>query len=269
LEEDALMFFALSKTVALLLLPSNFLILLGLGGVALVAMRRTRTGMRLAIASLILLAVAGFLPIGNLLIYPLESRFPQWNANRGAPEGIIVLGGAIDSSLSAAYDAPLLGESGARIVAMAKLARAYPNARIVYSGGDASLFGNERPEADFVYPLLDDFGITRSRVILEARSRNTAENALYTKELVKPKPNERWLLVTSAQHMPRAIGCFRNAGFEVEAYPVGWQSGPSIDLTPVRSIARGLARLDMATHEWIGLLVYRLTGRTAEILPSP
>jgi uncharacterized SAM-binding protein YcdF (DUF218 family) len=152
---------------------------------------------------------------------------------------------------------------------MAKLARAYPNARLVYSGGDASLFGNQTPEADFVYPLLDSLGVPRGRVMLESRSRNTAENAAFTKDLVKPNPGERWLLVTSAQHMPRAIGCFRRAGFTAEAYPTNWRTGKNGDFTVPQPFGGALARVDTATHEWIGLLVYWLTGKTTAFLPSP
>jgi len=138
----------------------------------------------------------------------------------------------------------------------------------VYSGGDASLFGSEPPETNFAAPLLDYLGISRARVVLESRSRNTAENAAYTKELVTPKPVERWLLVTSALHMPRAIGCFRKVGFSVEAYPVGWRTERTIEL-PDRSFAKRLARLDGAASEWIGLLAYWMTGRTANLFPSP
>jgi uncharacterized SAM-binding protein YcdF (DUF218 family) len=268
LEEDALMFFVLSKTLALLFLPSNFLILLGLAGVGLMTTRRKRCGAFMTAASLVLLVAASLLPIGNLLSRPLEERFPSWDASRGAPDGIVVLGGAIASGLSQEHGEPVIGDSGARIVAMARLANAYPNARIVYSGGDASLLGNEPPETNYVGPLLDYFGIPRARVVLESRSRNTAENAAYTKDLMKPKAGERWVLLTSAQHTPRAIGCFRKVAFPVEAYPVGWRAERALDL-PDRSFAKGLARLDAAASVWIGLLTYWMTGRTADLFPSP
>ncbi len=263
------MFFVLSKTVAFLLLPSNLMILLGLAGLALMATRRKRTGTCMAAASLVLLAAAAFLPVGGLLIHTLESRFPPWDASHGAPDGIVVLGGAIASELSREYGEPVVGGDGSRIFALAKLARAYPSARIVYSGGDASLAGDLPPEASFVYPLLDSFGIPRSRVALETRSRNTAENAAFVKELINPKPGERWLLVTSAQHMPRAIGCFRNIGFNVEAYPVGWRTGPTSDPIWTRSLSNGLARLDTGAYEWLGLISYWATGKTEKLLPSP
>lgn len=263
------MFFVLSKTATLLLLPSNFLILLGLAGVALMMTRLKRAGTFMAATSLVLLAAAGVLPIGDLLGRPLEQRFPEWDASRGAPDGIVVLGGAISSDLSKDHGEPVVDDSGARIVALARLARAYPNARIVYSGGDASLSGRGPSETDFVGPLLDYFGIPRARVLLESLSRNTAENAAYTKELITPKRGERWLLVTSAQHMPRAIGCFRKVAFPVEAYPVDWRAERAPNLVRDRSFAKGIARMDTAASEWIGLLAYWLTGKTADLFPSP
>jgi len=263
------MFFILSKTAAFLLLPSNILILIGVGGLVLMATWFARAGRRMALASLALLALAGFTPLGAVLSHKLESRFPPWDASRGAPDGIVVLGGAILPGLSLDYGTPAIGDAAARIIAIAKLARDYPNARIVYSGGDASLADNEAPEADFLYPLLDSFGIPRERVLLESRSRNTAENAAFTKALVNPKPGERWLLVTSAQHMPRAIGCFRRVGFAVEAYPVAWHTRRQLRLGPMETLGRGLHSLDDAVHEWIGLVAYWLTGRTSELLPGP
>ncbi len=140
------MFFLLSKTVAFLLLPSNILIVLGLFGVVLMAARRTRAGMCLLLTSIALLAIAGWWPAGSLLTHTLESRFPPWKATR-APDGIVVLGGAIKSRLSHEFGQAVLGDDADRVIAMAKLARTYPGARIVYSGGDAALLGNRLPEA--------------------------------------------------------------------------------------------------------------------------
>jgi uncharacterized SAM-binding protein YcdF (DUF218 family) len=263
------MFFILSKTVAFLLLPSNLVVVVALAGLALMATRWRCAGTRMMVVSLILLAALGLSPAGDLLTYALESRFPPWDPARGAPDGIVVLGGNILPKLSRDHGEPVFGGDAARFVAMAKLARSYPDARIVYSGGDASLLGNQPPEADFVRPLFDNFGIARERVLLEARSRNTAENAAFTKDLVKPKPGERWLLVTSAQHIPRAIGCFRRVGFPIEAYPVGWRTGQKSDLMTTKIFSKGLARFDSAAYEWIGLLAYWITDKTTELLPLP
>jgi uncharacterized SAM-binding protein YcdF (DUF218 family) len=122
----------------------------------------------------------------------------------------------------------------------------------------------------FVAPILESFGIPASRIELEGASRNTHENAVFTRELVRPKPGERWLLVTSAHHMPRSVGSFRRAGFAVEPYPVDWRTRGAPDLArPFGIAAGGLARTDVAVREWVGLLVYWLTGRSSALFPGP
>lgn len=263
------MFFAASKTLGFLLQPSNLLFLLALTGILLMATRFVRTGRVLLALSVLLLAAIGISPMGNALMLPLEQRFPKWDASRGAPDGIVVLGGAIGPEVSSARGEPAINEAAERVTAIADLARRYPAARILYSGGTGNLFGGPS-EADFVAPVLESFGIARERILLENRSRNTAENALFSKELANPKPGERWLVVTSAHHMPRAMGIFRYAGFAVEAYPVDWRTrGPEDLQVPFRSFADGLARTDTAAHEWVGLFVYWLTGRTSELFPAP
>ncbi|MGA7971501.1 MAG: YdcF family protein [Pseudolabrys sp.] len=265
------MFFVLSKTVGVLLQPSNDLILIGLVGLVLLLTRYKRAGRRLMALSLILIAIAGFTQVGTVLTHVLETRFPPWNPARGTPDGIIVLGGALDPALSRAWGAPQLGSWAERITVVAKLAREFPRARIVYSGGNAALFPHAPAEADFVLPLWESFGIPRDRVTLETRSRDTYENAVFTKALVKPKPGQRWLLVTSAQHMPRAMGCFRRVGFPVEAYPVDWHTFPHLGygvLWPTFALGANLYRLDDVMHEWVGLLAYWLTGRTSSLLPG-
>jgi uncharacterized SAM-binding protein YcdF (DUF218 family) len=263
------MFFILSKTVGLLLLPSNLLIIAAVIGVALLVTRWRRAGVRTIVASVVVLAFVGLLPVGSMLMHGLESRFPPWDTGRGPPHGIVVLGNAISPRLSQSFGMPVFSASSSRVLAMAALAHAYPAARIVYAGGDPSLAGTGAREADFVHPVLDGLRIPRERVLLETQSRNTAENAAFTKRLVDPKPGERWLVVTSALHMPRAVGCFRKAAFPVEAYPVGWRTGREFDWTWRQSVAENLEHLDAAAYEWIGLLAYRLTGRTAELFPSP
>jgi uncharacterized SAM-binding protein YcdF (DUF218 family) len=262
------MFFMLSKTASLLLVPSNLLLLLGLVGLALLLTRFRRAGRRLAATCLVLFLLIGFLPLGTLLDHVLENRFPHWDPARGAPDGIIVLGSAINPILSRTRGETALNGNAERVTVIAKLARAYPRARIVYSSGNGSIFGGPA-EADYVIPLLESFGVPAARVTLERRSRNTFENALFSKALVKPKPGERWLLVTSAKHMPRAIGCFRRVGFAVEAYPVDWNTLPRWRFGLSDTFALGLARTDGAVHEWLGLVIYWLSGRTSELLPGP
>jgi uncharacterized SAM-binding protein YcdF (DUF218 family) len=118
--------------------------------------------------------------------------------------------------------------------------------------------------------VFDSLGIDRSRLIIERNSRNTLENAEFSKAIANPKRGERWLLVTSAFHMPRAVGLFRKAGFPVEPYPVDWRTGDKSDLASFAMAATdGLLKTDIAVREWIGLIAYRLNGKTEDLLPGP
>jgi uncharacterized SAM-binding protein YcdF (DUF218 family) len=265
------LFFALSKTIGIAALPTNFLLLLGLLGAVLLATRWKLPGRKLLIVSALLLVLCGFSPIGNILLYPLEERFPPWDPARGAPDGIIVLGGAIDPDLSEAHGVAAFNNSAGRIVAVASLARRYPNARIVYSGGNANLLADTTlKEADYAVAAFGDLGIPKDRLILERLSRNTFENAEFSKRLAMPKSGERWLLVTSAYHMPRSIGIFRKVGFAVEAYPADWRLAGRADLTRFFAYSNeGLQHTDIAVREWMGLFAYWLTGKTSELFPGP
>ncbi|VIO75317.1 hypothetical protein CI1B_58190 [Bradyrhizobium ivorense] len=261
------MFFVLSKTLGIMLLPINFLIGIGVIGAVLLLTRFARLGRLLMVASLLLLAICGFSPLGNVLMYGLEQRFPPWDASRGAPDGIIVLGGSIDADISAAHGMPVVRAAPDRVIAAVALARKYPNARLVFTGGSANLIATDAREADYAAETFESLGIAKSRLIIERNSRNTVENATFSKALVDPKPGERWLLVTSAYHMPRAVGLFRKAGFKVEAYPVDWRVGNVFDFANLA--IEGLARTELGMREWIGLVAYHLAGKTDDLLPGP
>jgi uncharacterized SAM-binding protein YcdF (DUF218 family) len=264
------MFFVLSKTLGFFAVPSNAFISIGLLGLILLCSRFRRLASWLIVTSVVLIALAGFSPLGNLLMLPLEERFPPWDPSRGPPDGIVVLGGAITPDVSQARGAIALNGAGERITATVELARKYPNARIIFSGGNPSLVEDEPSEAALAVQEFEALGVPRERVVAEEQSRNTVENAVFSRLIADPKPGERWLLLTSAFHIPRAIAVFRAAGFPIEAYPVDWRTrGPMDAVRPFNSLSDGLRRTDFAVHEWVGLLVYRLTGKTNELFPAP
>ncbi len=263
------MFFVASKLLGFFALVSNDVLAAGIIGLGLMPTRFSRAGRGLLSASIILFLAFGLLPFGKMLIEPLEERFPPWAASSGAPDGIVVLGGAIEPELSARR-ASELNEAAERITVIPELARRYPSARILYSGGNGSLMPRGGSEAHIAGALLETLGVPAKRLILEDKSRSTAENAEFSRRLAMPKPGERWLLVTSAYHMPRSIGAFRKAGFPIEAYPVDYRTAGTADLwLPFDSVASGLRRTDTAAREWVGLLVYWLTGRSSELFPAP
>jgi len=264
------MFFSLSKILGFFVYPSNVLIAVGIIGLLFLATRFTRLASWLIVTSLVLIAIAGLSPLGNALILPLEQRFPPWDASRGAPDGIVLLGGMIVPDVSSARGTVSLNEAAERITATAELARRFPGARIIITGGSNALIFDAAVEAIFAIRQLEALGVAHERITAEEQSRNTSENAVFSRLIANPKPGERWLLVTSAYHMPRAIGVFRTAGFPVEAYPVDWRTrGPADLVRPFESLSDGLRRTDTATHEWVGLLAYRLTGKTGSFFPAP
>jgi uncharacterized SAM-binding protein YcdF (DUF218 family) len=264
------MFFVLSKTVGFLIIPSNLLAAIGFLGLLLVVTRFSWIGRKLLVGCIVSFIICGFSPFGNLLLIPLETRFPTWDPSRGEPYGIIVLGGGIDPDLSFDNYTTVFSDGSDRLIVAAELGRRYPATIIVYSGGSPNLIFDEAREADYAIPVLEALGIPRERLIIERGSRNTEENAEFSKKIVGPKPGQRWLLITSGFHMPRSVGIFRKVGFPVEPCPVDWRTGgPSHRLRFSSSFLGGLFRTDVAAREWIGLFAYWLSGKSSELFPGP
>jgi len=269
------MFFYLAKGLWFLLQPSTLIALLIGYGAILIWTGWARWGRRFVTIGAILLLVAGLSPLGNALILPLEDRFPRANLDDPPPPaGFIILGGAEDRLVGTARRVPALNEAAERMVEAAILARLYPEAKIAFSGGDAGILYRTGNEAEGAETLLTALGVAQDRLILEAKSRDTYENAAFLKEeltrLGELGPGKRWLLITSAYHMPRAMGAFRAAGFDVEPWPVDYRTRGGADLTrPFDKVSEGLLRVDVASREWVGLLAYWLRGRSDALFPAP
>jgi uncharacterized SAM-binding protein YcdF (DUF218 family) len=263
------MFFYLSKLLEFIGTPVNFSLFVGALGAALLFTRRARAGSLLCAGALLVLLLLGFSPLATLLAIPLEARFPAPPANAPAPTGIIVLGGAVSEEVSVARHSVALSDAAERVVAPILLKRLYPSARLVFTGGAGTVLGSNHTESEAVAQFWREAGVDPGDVVYEDRSRNTHENAVFTRDLVKPQPGERWLLVTSAMHMPRSIGIFRKAGFPVVAYPVDYRTSGDPLKSLSRSAATNFSVAEAALHEWAGLLVYWLTGRSDALFPAP
>ena len=266
------MFIYLSKVVWFFLQPTSLLIALVLLGAFALWLQWTRTAKRLVGIAAIGLVTAAYLPVGNWLFLPLEERFPRPALSAIAePAGIIVLGGALNPLIGKSRGVVAVNEAAERFIAGAELLRKFPNAKFVFTGGGAAMLLPDTAEAEGVKSLLfPALGLPADRLILESKSRNTYENAVFTKELLAPKANERWILVTSAFHMPRAVACFRKAGFTLIPWPVDYRTRGMEDLTLFfAQPSEGLKRVDKGMREWIGLLVYWLSGKTDSLFPGP
>jgi uncharacterized SAM-binding protein YcdF (DUF218 family) len=264
------MFFIVSKICWFIAEPITLAILLGILGILLGFTRFARPGRVLMAGAILTLAVFLLTPLGALLLRPLEDRFPQPPADLPAPTGIIVLGGASDAEKSEARGQVYLNADAARMTTGIGLARRYPTARLVFTGGSDNLLAKERAEAVSAKKLWLSLGVPSERMIFEDKSRNTWENAIFTHNLVKPQKGETWLLVTSAWHMPRSVGIFRRIGFDVVPYPVAYRTfGDERDLRLAPTLAERAIMVDYSIHEWIGLLAYWLAGKTDAPFPAP
>ncbi|MGD9544683.1 MAG: YdcF family protein [Methylocystis sp.] len=251
------------------LAPVHLFIFVAVIGALLLFTRWDGWGRALSITSAFALLLMAFGPLGGLLTGPLEARFPPPPDDMPAPDGVIVLGGAIDERLSASRNRPTVVDAAERLTAPIALKRKYPNARLVFTGGSAAQRDAAYAEADAVQRFWRELGLDQGDVLYERRSRNTYENAVFTRDLLRPKPGERWLLITSAIHMPRAIGAFRQAGFDVIAYPVDYRTSGESVLELPRFATRALGLVEFAAHEWAGLVAYRLSGKSDALFPAP
>jgi len=268
------MFFTASKVLFFIFQPSSLAVMFALVGTwGLRRSPKSRIAMTFAVMGFGWILLAGFLPIGNVLIFPLEQRFSSISdeqlKSRNDVAGIIMLGGFEDGWVSAGRGRLMVNEAAERLTETVRLARLFDKTKVVFTGGVGELLGGVEasgPVADY----LKDMGIDNTRIMTEGVSRNTFQNAVFTRELVSPKPGETWLLVTSAYHMPRAMGVFRKAGFDVVAFPVDFRTqGPGDMLRPFSSIPDGLKRADVAVKEWIGLVAYWISGRSSALFPHP
>lgn len=263
-------FFTLSRIFWGLAVPSNLLLFIAILGLAFVAVGVRRVGwicVALAVAGQV---ITGLTPFPNHLMSPLEERFPPFQDDGTPVDGIILLGGAEVDAVALSRKLPAVNDAGERVIVFAALARKYPEATLVFTGAGQEFGESSATEVAAVGSALADVGVDLKRVRFETRSRNTAENARYSKALLKPAPGSRWLLVTSAFHMPRAMGCFRAVDFPVVPAPVDYRTiGPDALNGGFSRAAQGQDFTDIASKEWVGLLVYYLTGRTNALFPAP
>ncbi len=264
------MFFYLSKAFWFFIQPLNLTIILLLAGAALGAMRLKRTGRAVSGAAVLLLVLCAWTSVGALMLNPLEERFARPAEMPARVDGLVVLGGGFEGAINLVRGGYDLNSGGDRFVEAAILARRFPDARVLVSGGTGTLVLEGEGDADTAPRLLTALGVDRTRLILENRSRNTYENAQFSREMADPKPGETWLLVTSAFHMPRSVGLFRKAGFDVVPWPVDYRTSGEEGIGLFRdNPADSLQTATMAIREWIGLAAYRASGRIDQILPAP
>jgi uncharacterized SAM-binding protein YcdF (DUF218 family) len=260
--------FVLSKIFEQFGSPSTIIMLLILaGGFIMLRSPGSRWGRRLLGSGFVLLVAFAVFPLGVWMTRALENRFPRPDPMPAHVDGIIVLGGGISVDRSVDHGVVELNQAGDRLTTFVILARQYPDAKLVFTGGNADPFVKKVSEAALAGTFFKKMGLEASRIVYESQSRNTHENALYSYRLVHPRAGERWLMVTTAADVPRAVGCFESLRWAVIPVPVDYRTVRGLGMFP--GLLEGLDLADWSTHEWIGLVYYRLRGWTPELFPGP
>ncbi len=270
LSVEIALFFSVSKLFWLFFQPLTIILVFLLIALLLIWTGFRKLGLTTLIAAVLVLFISAYTTLGTVLLAPLEDRFAKQTELPQRVDGIVVLGGYMNGDINAGRPGFELNSAADRIFETMRLARLYLDAKVIVSGGDGAFFEDAKPEADSTRTMLSDLGFSGDRFIFENKSRNTVENAEFSKALAEPKPGETWLLVTSAYHMPRSIGCFRKAGFDVVAWPVDYKTPAKQSLSLyLESPNEALSRFSVATREWMGLTAYWMTGKTDMLLPQP
>lgn len=206
-------------------------------------------------------------PIGEWLAIPLEERFETNPSLPLTVDGIIVLSGSEDAHRSFLWKQPELNAGAERLTTFVALARKFPNAKLVHSGGSGSLTLQKYKEAEVAGTFYNALGLDTSRIQFETESRNTFENVRNSKELVKPQEGENWIVVTTATHMVRSVGIFQKQDWAVIPYPVDHKGKKGNHFRMTYDFANNLYTLKSVLREWLGLVSYRAAGKTSTLLP--
>ena len=227
-------------------------------------------GGRILVTAMILFAGLGILPIGTHILNGLETRYPRVTID-SLPDniaGIIVLGGMISTSTSESYDYTNLNSNATRLYDFIRLHKTFPESKAIYSGGNGKLWALQTLPETHLRKSLPALGVNPADIIFESKSRNTYENAVFSKKIADPKPGENWIVVTSAFHMPRTIAIFCSQGWSVIPFPAGHITLKNPSYYPATSyMIDEHFKLHVAVREWIGILAYRIFGKTSMVLP--
>lgn len=264
----------ISRGIWTIIQPSNFLLILLIAGYFLSRYahknsKLNKFAIKIIPLSLIILFLAGFTNLSAWLLWPLEGRFEEYTnkINQDPYSGIIVLSGSEKASISTYSQQATFNHGAERLIESAALARKFPTLPIIHSGGGRK-YPDELSENDVARIFFEQAAIDLSRIRFDDKAYNTHTNATMSRDLIRGNENEKWLLVTSAFHMPRSVGAFRNAGINIQPYPVDYKT--TLKFGDIFSIdfSKNLFTFDLAIHEYIGLLAYYITGRSSDLYPD-
>jgi len=258
------MFLFFSKTLDLLLAPLTWVILLLCASILLLLWRRARLAGLVVALALAVLALFSSDAVADRLARYAEAGAPRTFRPDVTYDAVIVLGGMVDPGASRASGEAELTDAVERVLRAFELLRSGQARNVLLTGGFIGARPGDRSEAEWLAAKLEEWGIARERVAIEGKSLNTRENAVESSRIVAQRGWRTLLLVTSAMHMPRALGCFRQAGLHPDALPVDFRGSDGRG-TGWQPRAASLARSTDAVRELAGRVVYRVVGYSQKV----
>lgn len=263
------LFWILSKLLWELVSPVNVALILLFVGMIFIWSRRQRLGIWLLSMGALMFLIFSVFPINVILLKPLEERFPVPQQLPENISGIIALGGSEKSVIALKRGQPSVNEAAERLITFVTLAMRYPQAQLIYASGPGALTQQNYDPTDTARQLFEQLGLNLNRVRFDSKSRNTVENAVNSFKLLGQKAEGNWVIISSAYHMPRVVGIFRKIGWKIIPYPVDYQTSGEWKHDWEFAKLHNFMEFSKGLHEWLGLLVYWMTGKTSELFPKP
>jgi len=259
--------FLLSKLVWVVLSPLNLLIIILFIGFLFQLMKIQLISRFFYLIALLFFIVVVIFSTGKFLLSNLESKYPALNIMPKKIDGILILGGPTNPLLTHIHNQVSFNEAGERLTEAVKLIKIYHSSKIIFSGGSGSLEKDALTHSDVAKKFFLEMDIDIRQIIFESKSNNTYENILFSKSIIHPKNNEKWLLITSSFHMTRAMNIAEKLGWEFIPYPVDFRTGNKrIKLIPsFTKILQNFNTFNLVSHEIVGLISYYYLGRTSKI----
>ena len=260
------MSFYLSKVLWLIINPFNILIFFLFLTILFSFFKKNKLKNFSFSFFLIFLICFGILPLGEYLIYKLEKNYHNSIILPDEVDGILILGGATNPFLSHEHNQIILNGSVERLLESMTLIKKYKDAKVIFSSGSGSIKNPTMDHASIAKKFFMKIGLDTDKIIFENKSRNTYENIFFSKEIAKPTKNEKWIVITSAFHMNRAIFIGEKNNWTLTPYAVDFTQPKKFTFIPNLDVLSNLGQMQHGSHEWIGLIAYFLMGRTSRIL---
>ena len=259
------MTFFLSKFLWFLFNPFNSILFLFFLSVILNFFKFQKFSKIMLYFTFLLFFIAGALPTGSYLLYLLEKNYHNKVNLPENVDGILILSGATNPFLTKEYDQISLNGAVERLTESIQLMKKYPKAKVFFAGGSGYVEHPDLNHSDVAKKFYESLDVNTKNIFFDKKSRNTYENIVFAKKKFNPNINEKWILVTSAFHLKRAISVGEKLGWELIPYATDYKLGKKFRWKLSTNIFYNLGSLQNSSHEWVGIISYYLMGRSSKI----